>query len=72
MPQIDQFLKVLVEQGGSDLHLTVGSPPVVRVHGHMQRLKFRERSGYEHGYYFVSTFIGDHLKFHAAHLEPAS
>jgi twitching motility protein PilT len=42
MAQIDQFLKVLVEQGGSDLHLTVGSPPVMRVHGHMQRIKFRE------------------------------
>jgi twitching motility protein PilT len=42
--QIDQFLKVLVEQGGSDLHLTTGSPPVMRVHGHMQRVKFRELS----------------------------
>jgi len=42
MPQIDQFLKVLVEQGGSDLHLTVGSPPIMRVHGHIQRIKFRE------------------------------
>jgi twitching motility protein PilT len=44
MPQIDQFLKVLVQQGGSDLHLTVGSPPVMRIHGHMQRIKFREIS----------------------------
>ena len=26
MAQIDQFLKVLVEQGGSDLHLTAGKP----------------------------------------------
>ena len=42
MPQIDQFLKVLVDQKGSDLHLTVGAPPIMRVHGHMQRLKFRE------------------------------
>jgi len=42
MAQIDQFLKVLVEQGASDLHLTTGSPPVMRVHGHMTRLKFRE------------------------------
>lgn len=42
MPQIDQFLKVLVEHGGSDLHLTTGSPPVMRVHGHMQRVKFRD------------------------------
>jgi twitching motility protein PilT len=44
MPQIDQFLKVLVEQGGSDLHLTTGSAPVMRVHGQMQRIKFRELS----------------------------
>jgi len=42
MAQIDQFLKVLVEKGGSDLHLTTGSPPVMRVHGHLQRFKFRE------------------------------
>jgi len=45
MAQIDQFLKVLVEEGGSDLHLTVGAPPIVRVHGRMQRLKFRELTG---------------------------
>jgi twitching motility protein PilT len=45
MPQIDQFLKVLVEQGGSDLHLTVGSPPIMRIHGHIQRIKFREMTG---------------------------
>ncbi|HSG08092.1 MAG TPA: type IV pilus twitching motility protein PilT [Longimicrobiales bacterium] len=44
MAQIDQFLKVLVEKGGSDLHLTTGAPPVMRVNGHMQRIKFRELS----------------------------
>ena len=42
MAQIDQFLRVLVERGGSDLHLTTGAPPIMRVHGNMQRLKFRE------------------------------
>lgn len=42
MAQIDQFLKVLVEQGGSDLHLSVGSPPILRIHGQLQRIKFRE------------------------------
>ena len=42
MAQIDQFLTVMVDQGGSDLHLTTGSVPVIRVHGHMQRIKFRE------------------------------
>jgi twitching motility protein PilT len=42
MAQIDQFLKVMVENMGSDLHLTTGSVPVMRVHGQMQRIKFRE------------------------------
>jgi twitching motility protein PilT len=42
MPQIDQFLRLLVQQGGSDLHLSCGSPPVIRVHGHLQRVKFRD------------------------------
>ncbi len=44
MAQIDQFLNVLVQQGGSDLHLTTGSPPVMRVHGHMSKVKFRDLS----------------------------
>jgi S-formylglutathione hydrolase len=33
-----------------------------------QRLTYRERPGYDHGYYFVSTFIAEHLRFHAAAL----
>ena len=45
MAQIDQFLKVMVEQKGSDLHLTTGSAPVMRVHGQIQRIKFRELTG---------------------------
>ena len=42
MAQIDQFLRLLVQQGGSDLHLSCGNPPIVRVHGHLSRVKFRE------------------------------
>ena len=30
-----------------------------------QRLTYRARPGYDHGYFFVSTFIQDHLRFHA-------
>jgi len=42
MAQIDQFLRVLAEKGGSDLHLTTGSPPLMRLHGEMQAFPFRE------------------------------
>jgi len=37
--QIERLLEVAVGQGASDLHLTVGSPPVFRVHGRLRRLE---------------------------------
>jgi len=38
MPQIDAYLEKLDEVGGSDLHLTSGVPPKVRVHGRLRTL----------------------------------
>ncbi|MDX6427407.1 MAG: twitching motility protein PilT, partial [Gaiellaceae bacterium] len=34
---IDQLLEQMVQLNASDLHLTVGAPPVVRLKGHLQR-----------------------------------
>jgi S-formylglutathione hydrolase len=28
----------------------------------------RFQDGYDHSYFFVSTFVGDHIAFHAKHL----
>jgi twitching motility protein PilT len=36
--ELDALLDEVVRIGGSDLHLTVGSPPVVRVQGQLRRL----------------------------------
>ncbi len=33
-----------------------------------QKLTLRFHSGYDHGYYFISTFIGEHLKYHSEQL----
>jgi twitching motility protein PilT len=38
MVEIDSLLRALVEQGGSDLHMKVGSPPLGRVHGDLRPL----------------------------------
>lgn len=38
MARIDQFLTAMVEQGGSDLHLTVTLPPKIRVSGELTAL----------------------------------
>ena len=37
-PLIDQMFQSMVKLGASDLHLSVGSPPMVRKDGHMQLL----------------------------------
>jgi len=36
---IDRLLETVIKQGSSDLHLTVGRPPVVRLHGHLRSLE---------------------------------
>jgi twitching motility protein PilT len=36
---VPELLGVLLDMEGSDLHLTAGSPPVVRVHGDLQRIE---------------------------------
>jgi twitching motility protein PilT len=36
---IDKLLQATVKQDASDLHLAVGQPPVLRIHGRLQKLK---------------------------------
>lgn len=39
MAQIDQLFEIMIQQGASDLHLSSGAPPILRVHGEMRRLE---------------------------------
>jgi twitching motility protein PilT len=39
MANLHQLLKIMVEQGASDLHITVGSPPQLRIDGSLVPLK---------------------------------
>ncbi|MBT3184027.1 MAG: type IV pilus twitching motility protein PilT [Nitrospina sp.] len=41
MAKIDAFFKLMNEQGASDLHLISGSQPILRVHGDMERVKYK-------------------------------
>ncbi len=36
---IDRLLETVIKRGASDLHLTVGRPPVIRLHGHLRDLE---------------------------------
>lgn len=42
MARIDAFLKLGLQQGCSDIHLAVGVPPMLRVHGELLPIKFRD------------------------------
>jgi S-formylglutathione hydrolase len=53
--QADQFL-------GTQLHLHA-LEAAAKISG--QQLTLRRHEGYDHGYYFISTFIEDHLRHHA-------
>jgi twitching motility protein PilT len=39
--RIDRFLAILPKRSGSDLHLSVGSPPIVRIDGELERMRYR-------------------------------
>jgi twitching motility protein PilT len=41
MAKIDAFFKLMNDQGASDLHLISGSQPILRVHGELERVKYK-------------------------------
>ncbi|NIA09134.1 MAG: PilT/PilU family type 4a pilus ATPase [Nitrospiraceae bacterium] len=41
MAKIDAFFKLLHNQGASDLHLVSGVPPMLRIRGDLQRIKYK-------------------------------
>jgi S-formylglutathione hydrolase len=59
---------ILVDQGTSDTFLeTQLKPALLREACERARapLELRMRAGYDHSYFFIATFVADHLRFHA-------
>lgn len=42
--KIDRFLKLMNDKGASDLHIAVASPPVLRVYGDLERIRYKHLS----------------------------
>ena len=40
--QIDKYFRYLIDNGGSDLHLSEGQPPKIRVHGSISAIEGEE------------------------------
>jgi S-formylglutathione hydrolase len=61
--------KILVDQGMADDFLVEQLHPELFEAACAEsgiELELRRHEGYDHGYYFIATFIGDHLLHHAA------
>jgi S-formylglutathione hydrolase len=62
---------ILIDQGMADKFLAEQLNPDVfeaACKQNKQSLQVRRHPGYDHGYYFISTFVEDHLRHHAAQL----
>lgn len=63
---------LLVDQGLADKFLADGQLLPERLEAACaaagQPLELRRQDGYDHGYYFISTFMADHIRHHAAAL----
>jgi twitching motility protein PilT len=47
MAKLDQLFTLMKQQNASDLHLTTGSPPILRLHGEIVKLEYHDLSGEE-------------------------
>ncbi len=66
-----QHLPILIDQGDADSFLAEQLTPqalTVAAAKAGYPLTLRMQSGYDHSYYFIASFVDDHLRFHAEYL----
>ncbi|WP_284500777.1 S-formylglutathione hydrolase [Microbulbifer litoralis] len=71
MRDADDKVPALVDQGEADNFLSEQLKPEALEAAAATSdypLQLRRREGYDHSYYFIASFIGEHLRFHARHL----
>ena len=63
--------EVLIDQGLSDQFYFQLNPAMFKDACDQvgQKLTLREHEGYDHGYFFIQSFIDDHLQFHTLQLQ---
>ncbi|RLB41823.1 MAG: type IV pili twitching motility protein PilT [Deltaproteobacteria bacterium] len=61
MAKIDVLLKLMVEYGASDLHISAGEPPILRINGYLQRTKYHDLTPEEVEILLMEILDEDHL-----------
>jgi len=73
--QAKEHLPILVDQGDGDDFLQSQLKPenlVAAAKASGYPLQLRMQEGYDHSYYFIASFIEEHLRFHHAYLSASS
>ena len=69
--QASRHVPILVDQGGSDGFLVEQLKPELLMSAATEAgypINLRLQAGYDHSYFFVSSFMADHMAFHAQYL----
>jgi len=64
-------LPVLIDQGDADdfLETQLRTPLLIEVCEQVNYpMNIRMQPGYDHSYFFIASFVGEHIKFHSKHL----
>ncbi|MEO8558415.1 MAG: S-formylglutathione hydrolase [Rhodospirillales bacterium] len=59
---------ILIDQGGADEFLATQLQPQLLLDACAKAgiaVDYRQHQGYDHSYYFIATFVADHIRFHA-------
>lgn len=65
-------IPMMIDQGAADEFLKQQLKPELMVEAARTAdypIDYRLRDGYDHSYYFISTFVSEHIAFHAEHLK---
>ncbi|MEM7458501.1 MAG: S-formylglutathione hydrolase [Pseudomonadota bacterium] len=63
---------ILIDQGDADQFLEEQLDPALflkEARDHGQRVTHRMQTGYDHSYYFIASFMADHVEWHAKRLK---
>ena len=68
-------LPMLIDQGDADDFLVEQLTPEKLLEAARENnypVTYKLRAGYDHGYFYIATFIEEHIAFHAGHLYAGS
>lgn len=65
--QPQRTVNILIDQGTKDewMDYLIPNNFIKACEASNQKCTYKEREGYDHGYFYVQTFIGEHMKFFA-------